>query len=31
MTLNFEEYKYGLNAHMQKNNGSQLKTLNQFK
>ena len=29
--LNFEEYKYGLNAHMQKNDGSQLKRLTQFK
>ena len=29
--LDFEESKYGLNAHMQKNNGSQLKRLTQFK
>ena len=29
--LDLEEFKYSLNAHMQKNDGSQLKRLTQFK
>ena len=29
--LDLEEFKYGLKHHMQKNNGSQLKRLTQFK
>ena len=29
--FDLEEFKYSLNAHMQKNDGSQLKRLTQFK